>query len=187
MSKILIINSAEPESTEFTEPLKKFVHGEGFMPVVIEYEDALQIDLNPFYGIIISGSPQGDDIVEHHKPYFEWLKKYEKPVFGICAGHHITGALYGARLLRGEESESGDFEIRILENDPLFKGLPMVQNVKQMHNDSITVPDSFQLIATASTCKNQVMKHKEKPLYTSQFHPEFYNNDLIRNFLRLCK
>ena len=187
MLQILIINSAEPGTFQFTEPLKKVVLEAVFMPVVIEYADTLHTDLDVFCGIIISGSPQGDDIVEHHKPYFNWLKNYEKPVFGICAGHHVTGSLYGAKLLRSEEPESGDFEVQIVENDPLLNNLPRVLRVKQMHNDSITVPDDFKLIATASTCKNQIMKHKKKPLYTCQFHPEFYNHDLILNFIQLCK
>ncbi|MCK3683256.1 hypothetical protein [Maribellus sp. YY47] len=186
MKKILIINNAEPGIREFAAPIEKIVSETGAEAVSIEYKDCLTSHFEDFDGIILTGSPQGDDIVNHHLPYFKWIRDYEKPVFGICAGHHITGYLYGARLLRSEEPESGDFTVKIIQNDPIFSDLPQDFTVRQMHNDSITLPEDFVLLATADTCKNQLMKHKSKPLYTSQFHPEFYNHQLIRNFVALC-
>jgi GMP synthase (glutamine-hydrolysing) len=182
---ILIVNNAEKGIHEYIRPLEKIVSETGFTFETIEYRDCLDFDFEKVEGIIMSGSPQGDDIVEHHLPFFQWLKAYEKPVLGICAGHHITGYLYGSELLRGEEPESGDFPVEILEDDPLFSGLPQKITVKQMHNDSISLPPGFELLATSKTCHNQIMKHSNKPLYTCQFHPEYYNKNLIQNFLKI--
>ncbi len=187
MPKILIINNAEPGITEFALPIERIIAGTGSTSVFIEYSDCIDYDFSGFDGVILTGSPQGDDIVEHHLPYFGWIKTFDKPVFGICAGHHITGYLYGSVILRGKEPESGDFEIEIIHPDPLFKGVQKTLKVKQMHNDSITLPPGFELLATSKSCINQLMKHKSKPLYTCQFHPEFYNHKLIRNFVELCK
>ncbi|MFW5823330.1 MAG: glutamine amidotransferase-related protein, partial [Tangfeifania sp.] len=184
MGKILIINNAEPGIIEFVEPLQKIVGQEEMPNITIEYAAAPEFDFTLVDGILLSGSPQGDDIVAHHLPYFQWLKKIDKPVLGICAGHHIAGCLFGSGLLRSKEPESGDVEIEILKTDPLFSGIPKKITVKQMHNDSITLPEDFELLATSLTCRNQFMKHKTKPLYTCQFHPEYYNQDLIRNFLK---
>lgn len=182
---ILIINNAEQGETEFTRPLEKIVSEAGFSVEAINYKDCLEFDFEKEDGILLSGSPQGDDIVEHHLPFFYWLKTLEKPVLGICAGHHITGYLYGAKLLRGEEPESGDYPIEILEDDPLFSGMPQKITVKQMHNDSISLPPGFELLATSKTCHNQIMKYWNKPLYSCQFHPEYYNQKLIQNFLKI--
>lgn len=182
---ILIINNAEKSITQFTGPLEKIVSEAGFTSETIEYRDCLDFDFEKEDGILLSGSPQGDNIVEHHLPWFQWLKTYKKPVLGICAGHHITGYLFGAELLRNAEPESGDFIVEILEDDPLFSGLPQKITVKQMHNDSISLPPGFGLLATSKTCRNQIMKHHSKPLYTCQFHPEYYNQKLIQNFLRI--
>jgi GMP synthase (glutamine-hydrolysing) len=187
MPHILIINNAEAGITEFAEPIEKIVSRAGSTFVFIEYKDCLSANFDDFDGIILTGSPQGDDIVEHHLPWFRWIKECEKPVLGICAGHHITGYLYGSELLRSIEPESGDFEVKIIKEDPVFKGIPNIFNVRQMHNDSITLPNDFELLATSETCKNQLMKHRSKPLYTCQFHPEFNNHKLILNFLELCK
>ena len=186
MPEILLINNAEAGIIEFAEPLARIISMAGASSTLIEYSACTDFNLNEFDGVILTGSPQGDDIVEHHLPYFSWLPDSEKPVLGICAGHHITGVLYGSELLRGAERESGDFEVKILKPDPIFSGLANTFKVKQMHNDSITLPVNFELLATSAICKNQLMKHKQKPLYTCQFHPEYYNHDLIRNFIKLC-
>jgi GMP synthase (glutamine-hydrolysing) len=187
MPKILLVNNAEPGITEFAEPIEKIISELDSSFQFIEYEDCIDFNFSEFDGAILSGSPQGDDIVEHHLPYFKWVKDFERPILGICAGHHITGFMYGSKILRSKEPESGDFEVEILKEDPLFEDLSETFKVKQMHNDSVTLPDDFELLATSTTCKNQLMKHKTKLLYTCQFHPEFYNHQLIRNFINLCK
>lgn len=187
MSKILLVNNAEPGITEFAEPIEKIISEVNSTSVFIEYKQCPNFNFDDFDGAILTGSPQGDDIVEHHLPYFRWIQKFEKPVLGICAGHHITGFMHGSTLLRSVEPESGDCEVEIVKPDPIFDTLPTSFKVKQMHNDSVTLPEGFELLASSKICKNQMMKHKQKPLYSCQFHPEFYNHDLIRNFISLCK
>ena len=187
MAKILLVNNAEPGIIEFASPIEKIINETGYTSVFVEYADCLHMDFSGIDGAILTGSPQGDDIVEHHLPYFQWIKKFTKPVLGICAGHHVIGFMYGSTLLRSEEPESGDFEVEIIKQNPIFSGMESTIKVKQMHNDSITLPENFELLASSKTCYNQLMKHKKKPLYTCQFHPEFYNHDLIRNFIKLCK
>jgi len=185
MPKILLVNNAEPGIHDFTKPLEKIATRYG-NAVIIEYKDCASICKKNFDGIILSGSPQGDDIVEHHLPYYKWLEETEKPVLGICAGHHITGYLFGAKLLRKQEPESGDFFVTIVAKDPVLHEIANPFRVKQMHNDSITLPNNFGLLGTSKVCRNQLMKHKQKPIYTCQFHPEFYNHRLIQNFIKLC-
>ena len=183
---ILIVNSAEPGIREFTEPLEKIAQGEKLSTVTIEYKDCIDFDFNSVNGVILSGSPQGDDIVEHHLPYFKWIPNFGKPVFGICAGHHISGFMNGSKILRSKEPESGDFFVTLLKKDRLFEGMPKIFKVKQMHNDSVTLPANFELLATSETCRNQLMKHQTKTWYSCQFHPEYYNHGLIKNFLKIC-
>lgn len=187
MLKLVLINNAEPGNTEFSKPIEGIVEKAGAISVLIEYADCPDFNFEEYDGAILTGSPQGDDIVEHHSPYFEWIKTCSKPILGICAGHHITGFLYGSKILRSEEPESGDFEVETIKKDPIFKGLPASFKVKQMHNDSVTLPEGFDSLATSKTCKNQLMKHKTKLLYSCQFHPEFYNHRLIQNFIGLCR
>ena len=112
--KILLVNNAEAGIIEFVKPIEKIISETGSSSVFIEYKDCLDFNFNEFDGAILTGSPQGDDIVEHHLPYFQWIKQFKKPIFGICAGHHITGFIYGSQILRSEEPESGDFKVCLL-------------------------------------------------------------------------
>lgn len=184
--QLLIINSAEPGITEFAENIKQLIDGKEVEVKVESYFSCPSIDFGKYDGVIISGSPQGDDIVEHHQPYFQWIQLYRKPVLGICAGHHITGYMYGAKYLRSAEPESGDHPIEILRDDPIFSGFSHQFVVRQMHNDSVTLPDNFIHLAKSAVCFNQAMKHPGKPLYTFQFHPEYLNPGLFQNFINIC-
>ena len=187
MARILIVNNAEPEIKEFANSIENIVIEFGGHPIVIEYKDCMNFDFGTIAGVILTGSPQGDDIIEHHQPYYQWVKTVEKPILGICAGHHIIGFMFGSEIIRGEEPESGDFVIEILKGDLIFNGFTTTFKVKQMHNDSISLPAEFELLATSPTCNNQLMKHSEKLIYTCQFHPEYYNHKIIGNFIKLCQ
>jgi GMP synthase (glutamine-hydrolysing) len=187
MTTILIINNAEKGITQFVEPLQKIAAQAGAASDMIEYENSLHTDMSLYDGIIMSGSPRGDDIVDHHLPYFQWIKTCEIPIFGICAGHHITGKLYGAQLLRSVEKEVGDNFLFIRQKDPIFNGCPERFLVRQNHHDSITLPGDFILLAHSQGCRVSMMKHPAKPLYTTQFHPEILNKNLVLNFIDIVK
>jgi len=187
MTTILIINSAEKGISEFVEPLEKIVREAGAASVVSEYEETSFTGMSSYDGIIMSGSPRGDDIVDHHLPHFQWIKTCDIPIFGICAGHHITGKLYGAQLLRSVEKEVGDNFLYIRQKDPIFNGCPGKFLVRQNHHDSITLPKDFILLAHSQGCRVSMMKHPAKPLYTTQFHPEILNKNLVLNFIDIVK
>lgn len=188
---LLIINNAEPEFGEFVEPFCKIASeyvtnsGSDCQCTVIQYKETLATELSAFDAIIMSGSPRGDDIVDHHLPYFKWLKSCEVPVLGVCAGHHITGALYGAQLIRDREKEVGDFPVFIDQRDPIFSSYSSRYIARHNHHDSITLPEGFILLAHTERCRVAMMKHASKPIYTMQFHPEILNKKLVLNFLKL--
>ncbi|MBN1924336.1 MAG: hypothetical protein JW798_00745 [Prolixibacteraceae bacterium] len=187
MVKLLIINSAEPHIREFVDPLVNIALKSGADPFIEEFSNLPEVNLESFDGLIISGSPCGDDIVEHHLPYFQWLKEYRKPLLGICAGHHITGVLFGSELYRSKEVEIGEILVEILKPYPLFRNMPEKFTARTMHHDSISLPLGFELIAFSSTCRNQVMKRTGHDFYTLQFHPELMNQQIIMNFVKIIK
>ena len=184
---MLIVNNAEKGIRQFVEPLKIILDEAGTTSDIIEYEDTAVTGLSLYDGIILSGSPRGDDIADHHQPYFRWIKTSNVPLFGICAGHHIVGRLYGSELLRSVEKEVGDNFLFVDREDPVFKGCPGKFSVRQNHHDSITLPGDFLLLAHSENCKVSMMKHPSKPLYTTQFHPEVLNKELILNFIDIAE
>lgn len=187
MIKILIVNNAEKGITEFVEPIREILDEAGVVSDTIEYEETLNTNMSKYDGIILSGSPRGNDIVDHHLPYFQWIKTCDIPIFGFCAGHHITGKLYGAEFLRSVEKEVGDNFLFIDRMDPIFNGCPKKFLVRQNHHDSITLPGEFILLAHSQGCKVSMIKHRTKPIYTTQFHPEVLNKKLFFNFIGIIK
>lgn len=175
--KILIVNNAEPKEREFVDPIIKFI---SYLEKTkyylvsqkdVEYRDLLKEDCNKYDAIILSASPLGDDIVHHHMKYYEWLSHTTKPVFGICAGHQIIGTYFGGELYKGREAENGYTDVNIVKDDPIFRG-EKIPPTRQHHNDSVSCPDDFVILAESGKCRNQIMKHKRKPIYSTQFHCE---------------
>ncbi len=181
--KILLVNNAEKGIADYCIPIEHIIRHQFVTFKRIEYSETLSADLSIYHGFILTGSPCGNDIVEHHLPYFKWIREIDKPVLGICAGHHIIGALFGSRLIRDVESELGDSTITIIKPDPIFNGLEQETLVAQAHHDAITLADNFVLLAGSERCPVQAMKHETRPLYSTQFHPETRNPRIIKNFL----
>ena len=59
--------------------------------------------------------------------------------------------------------------------------------VNQKHKDSISLPEEFVLLAHSDKCKVQVMKHRTRPVYSTQFHAELSNSLIIENFIAISE
>lgn len=142
------------------------------------------------------------------------------PTLALCASHQLIGFMfnYGFRsmtelkdemmrpLRSGEPDvldpnpdalgyfcEEGFYPVSVLFPDPLFHGLPNQVIVRQSHYAEIKkLPKDFDLIASNENCKIQAIKHKHRPLYGTQFHPEYYvssyphGRKILENFFRIA-
>ncbi|MCE5217105.1 gamma-glutamyl-gamma-aminobutyrate hydrolase family protein [bacterium] len=134
------------------------------------------------------------------------IRETSLPMIGFCGGCQIiSGAFGGAisqmRPLREGEAdpnprytpgifkEWGFMPVRVTQRDPLFEGLGDQFVVREMHAWEITrLPECFEVLASTDACRVQVIRHKTRPLYGTQFHPEHATDEypdgrrLIRNF-----
>jgi GMP synthase (glutamine-hydrolysing) len=144
------------------------------------------------------------------EPLFEIVKSGQIPTIGLCGGHQLIGLMYGMpcdaiRRLKDGETDPGGFApgwfkevgylpVQVLKpEDPLFQDLgePPVffeshyWEIKELHPD-------FELLASTENCRIQAMKHKQYPIYGTQFHPEVNSAEhrdgrkLLVNFFRLA-
>lgn len=86
----------------------------------------------------------------------------------------------------------GFYPVRRVKDDPLFDGLPEVMTMRCSHYCEVKdLPPGFDLLATGGHCRIEAMRHRERPLYGTQFHPEAYEEPfldgrrLLENFARL--
>jgi GMP synthase (glutamine-hydrolysing) len=89
--------------------------------------------------------------------------------------------------------EWGFSKVRLLTRDPIFDGLPQEIQVLQQHvSECKQVPDQFEVLASSVVCPIQVIKHKTRLIYATQFHAEAYDNDhpdgkrILQNFFRIA-
>jgi GMP synthase (glutamine-hydrolysing) len=123
----------------------------------------------------------------------EYLQKAAFPILGICAGHQFMARFFGGEVQPSKIPEFGKIDLMVVgKDDPLFNGVPLQSVVWESHNDEVTrLPKEFIILAESENCKIQAMKHKKKPFYGLQFHPEVehtqYGEQIFNNFLQLCE
>ena len=120
----------------------------------------------------------------------------EKPLLGICLGHQALGLKAGAQLvhasapvhgkrsfLRWDRSMCDLFQHNYKSKVTQFEG----GQVMRYHSLVLDrVPETYQLLATASDDGTiQVMRHRSRPLWGYQFHPESIATDSSQAWLQL--
>jgi len=187
--KILVINSAQPENMQFTKPINRILHSEGYETTIAHWSSFRdKVKMDPYSCIFISASPKGNNTnFQERLRAFQWLREYLKPVMGICAGHQLTGVLFGGELMKNSGSEEGKLEVVLSRDHPLFEGIPSPLQVEQHHLDSVSLPDDFILLASSETCRVQAMIHRTRPLFSVQWHAELSGPELMKNFLKIYR
>ncbi len=140
--------------------------------------------------IVISGGAPRIGLKDKLGNIDEYLEKADFPILGICAGHQYMARFFGGECKPSKTPEYGKVEIEILNEDKIFKGLPKKIIAWESHNDEVTkIPENFVLLASSDYCKIQAIRHKEKPFFGLQFHPEVehtqYGMEIFKNFLGL--
>jgi GMP synthase (glutamine-hydrolysing) len=143
-------------------------------------------------GIILSGGPAsvfGKGAPQCDPAIFEM----GVPVLGICYGMQLMGKTLGGTVKPGKEREFGLAQVKVLDRESVFKGVPSVLDVWMSHGDQVEkLPPGFVSAAQTETCPNAAMADERRHLYGLQFHPEVVHTprgtDIIRHFLfDICK
>ncbi len=121
----------------------------------------------------------------------DYIKHFKGPILGICVGHQLMAVYYGGKAGPSEIPEYGLAKVEVLEEDDLFKGIPREFLAWESHNDEVKAVKDFAILALSENCKIQAIKHKTKPHYGIQFHPEVndteHGEEIYRNFVKVVK
>jgi anthranilate synthase component II len=144
-------------------------------------------------GIILSPGPGGPvdagiclDVVRRFGPTV--------PILGVCLGHQVIGAAYGAVVRRARLPVHGKASPIAHTGDGVFRGLPDPVAMIRYHS-LVLAPESVptELEVTAWTAEPgrereiQGVAHRSHPVWGVQFHPESAGSScgdrLVANYL----
>ena len=122
----------------------------------------------------------------------QYLDELDIPILGICVGCQYIAVHFGGSAGPANVPEFGRTLIFVDEEDELFAGLPNKFNAWESHNDEIKVlPECIVRLAHSENCTYQAIKHKSKPIYGVQFHPEVEHTEhgyrIFENFLDVVR
>ncbi len=144
-------------------------------------------ELNPL-ALIFSGGPSS--VYEPGAPRCDpRLFDLGIPILGICYGMQLVCDALGGHVEPFPSREYGRAECRVLDSsEPLFLGVPEHTSVWMSHGDQVrSVGDGFVPLAATSTCPLAAVRHRSRPVYGLQFHPEVTHTPqgsvILGNFL----
>lgn len=121
----------------------------------------------------------------------DYFERFHGPILGECLGMQLMAIHYGGKAGPAEIPEFGLARLRVIDEDDLFRGLPSEFLVWESHNDEVREAPAFLVLAASDNCKIQAVKHKSRPLYGVQFHPEVNNtehgSEILGNFVNVVK
>jgi 4-amino-4-deoxychorismate synthase (2-amino-4-deoxychorismate-forming) component II len=164
--------------------------GELGADVVVRRNDEISPDeaelLSPSY-LVVSPGPGRPEEAGNTQEILRRLS-VRVPTLGVCLGHQAIVQVFGGDVGLARELVHGKATLVTHDGRGIFSGLPEDFLAGRYHSlAATTVPDVFEVSATAGDGEVMAVRHKQLPLDGVQFHPESVltplGRDIAKNFL----
>ncbi|NWF87705.1 glutamine-hydrolyzing GMP synthase [Candidatus Bathyarchaeota archaeon] len=143
-------------------------------------------------GIILSGGPAS--VYEPNAPKPDpHILGLDLPILGLCYGHQLIALMVGGKVEPAEQREYGIAYVLINKPIGVLKELNKREKVWMSHGDTVfSMPAEFEVLAHTENCPVAAFRHKHKPLYGLQWHPEVIHTKngtkMLHNFIfEVCR
>lgn len=143
-------------------------------------------------GLILSGGPSS--VYDPGSPKIKrTIVDSRLPMLGLCYGHQLLSHIFGGNVKKATRKEFGHTLAQIIKPVSILNKLNRTERVWMSHGDTVfSMPSEFETLATTPNCPVAAFRHKVKPIFGIQWHPEVIhtvNGSLIfRNFIfDICK
>ena len=115
------------------------------------------------------------------------------PIFGVCLGHQGIAHMMGGRIMTAPEPRHGRASQVTHHGQDILANLPSPFSVIRYHSLLVAadLPPPLEAIATTSDGLVMAMRHRTRPIWSVQFHPESilteHGAEIIANFIDLAK
>ncbi|BCJ36275.1 hypothetical protein Athai_37780 [Actinocatenispora thailandica] len=162
----------------------------GAEPVVVTNDDAAltSLDLAAFDNIVVSPGPGHPAVARDLGLVPALLAGTDLPVLGVCLGHQALAWLSGGTVGPAPRPEHGRLARITHTGDALFAGVPDEFVAVRYHSLRVAEPLPPDYVATAWADDGVVMaiRHRDRPRWGVQFHPESvastFGRELLTNF-----
>jgi GMP synthase (glutamine-hydrolysing) len=143
-------------------------------------------------GLILSGGPSS--VYELNAPKLNpHILELNLPILGLCYGHQLLAQLTGSKVEPAACKEYGIAKVAIDKPVGVLEGLGESEQVWMSHGDTVFAPPpNFEALAHTENCPVAAFRHKTKPIYGLQWHPEVIHTEkgmrMLQNFIfQVCK
>lgn len=182
---LVLENEVDPDARYFVPEIRRHLDAAGATVRVHPYADTggRPDALDDADAVVLSGSTAGVYEADIH-PWIDDLREVVRelrddrvPTLGICFGHQLINDAFGGRV-EHRGFRDGIETVR-LGDDPLFAGVGA--RVPVVHGDFVTdLGDGLAPIAGADYHRYVATRHRDAPVWTVQYHPEFTGSLLPR-------
>ncbi|MEM2026906.1 MAG: glutamine-hydrolyzing GMP synthase [Candidatus Bathyarchaeia archaeon] len=137
-------------------------------------------------GLILSGGPLS--VYKGDAPNLNNILGMGLPVLGICYGHQLLAYIAGGVVKPADRGEYGVTYVTITKPVGILEGLGLREKVWMNHSDAVySLPEEYEILAYTENCPIAAFKHKSKPIFGVQWHPEVAHTEngilILRNFI----
>lgn len=157
-----------------------------------EIDAAAVVGMHPA-GVVVSPGPCGPNESGNSPSIVMELGARHVPVLGVCLGHQVIGAAYGATIDRAPRPMHGKTARVEHDSRGVFTNVPTPFEAGLYHSLAVmedTVPATLTISARSAEGVVMGLRHRELPIEGIQFHPESILTPdgelLLGNFLRLA-
>lgn len=185
--KTLIIDNYDSFTFNLFQMIAE-VNGEE--PIVVANDRATWEELAKLHvdNIVLSPGPGRPENDRDFGVCMSALLEARVPVLGVCLGHEGIGHAYGARIVHAPEVMHGRTSPVYHDSSPLFDGIPQGFNVVRYHSLMVAdgMPEPLEKIAWTDDGVIMALRHRLRPIWGVQFHPESicteFGSRLLTNF-----
>ena len=166
----------------------------GQRPIVVRNDtpwgDIARLD---FDNVVLSPGPGRPEREDDFGICRRLLEEVDVPLLGVCLGHQGLGHAFGGRVVPAPEVMHGRTSRIHHGGDELFANIPRLLRGVRYHSLILAEPLPAAVAKIAWTDDGLVMgvRHRQRPFWGVQFHPESicteYGEQLLRNFARITE
>ena len=159
----------------------------GVAPVVVRNDQ--DVDLDGFTHVILSPGPGRPERPGDFGVCADVIRTATVPLLGVCLGHQGICHVHGGEVGPAPRVRHGQSSPVHHDATGLFANIPSPFDAVRYHSLAVTcLPDALEPIATSDDGVLMAVRHRHRPQWGVQFHPESirteHGHQLLANFLR---